>query len=280
MQKHTVAIGKVVGFLVFALALGWLLARGVRLVAPSMLLVEGALAAAALTASWAATRLEGRSLASVGFVERTPARHLAVGFALGTLIVGGSAAVFTSFGWYKAKLGLSEPLVPWALAAVVLCALVALFEETLFRGYALQTAARSFGNTRAIIATGVLFGALHLVNPTPGLPGWLKLVGCACVASYGMLAAIARLATNGLWLPMGMHFAWNLLEEFVFGFADSGVPSPDALLHATVTGPVLLTGGDFGPEGGLIMLVLAGVAVMLIVAAERGGARSEPSRGT
>ncbi len=269
MQRHVVAIGKVLGFLVFTLAFGWLLARGVRLVVSSKLLDEVAFATAALATSWGAARLEGRSLVSVGFAERLPARSFAVGAALGTLIVGGCAAIFASFGWYGATLGLSEPLVPWSLAAVSLSALVALFEETLFRGYALQSAARSFGTTSAVVGTGLLFGALHLVNPTPGLPSWLKLVGCMCVAFYGVLAAIARLATNGLWLPMGLHFAWNLLEEFVFGFPDSGVPSPDGLLHPVVTGPVLLTGGDYGPEGGLVMLVLAGVAVALIVGPKR-----------
>jgi hypothetical protein len=40
-----------------------------------------------------------------------------------------------------------------------------------------------------------------------------------------------------------------------------------------VTGPVLLTGGDYGPEGGLVMLVLAIVAVALIVGSKRRMAR-------
>jgi membrane protease YdiL (CAAX protease family) len=269
MQKHAVALGKVLGFLILALALGSYLARGVFHVVRSELLVEAALAAAALATSWIVTRLEGRSLASIGFAERAPARHFAVGVALGALIVGGCAAVFAGFGWYEAELGLNEPLVSWALAAIFLSALAALFEETLFRGYALQTVSRSFGSAGAVLVTGVLFGALHLVNPTPGLPLWLKLVGCGCVAFYGMVAAIARLATNGLWLPMGLHFAWNLLERFVFGFPDSGVASPDGLLHPIVTGPVLLTGGDYGPEGGLVMLVLTGVAGALVLALKR-----------
>jgi len=265
MKMRIVAIGRTLGFLVLTLSFGWLLARGVRLAVESQLLVEGAFAAAALATSWGAVRIEGRSLASVGFGERSPARNFAAGLTFGALIVGGSAAVFRTFGWYEPKLAPSEPIVPWFLSAIVLCALVALFEETLFRGYALQTVSQAFGSTSAVVVTGVLFGALHLVNPTPGLPAWLKLVGCGCVAFYGMLAAISRLVTNGLWLPMGIHFAWNLLEQFVFGFADSGVSSPKSLLHATVTGPVLLTGGSYGPEGGLVMLVLAGVAVALIV---------------
>jgi membrane protease YdiL (CAAX protease family) len=280
MRKHSVAIGKVLGFLVFTLTFGWLLSRGVRLVVSSELLVEGAFAITALAASWGAARLEGRSLGSVGFAERAPARSLAIGAALGTLIVGGCAAIFASFGWYEAKLGLSGPPVPWFLGAVILCALVALFEETLFRGYALQTAAHSFGSTSAVVSTGVLFGALHLVNPTPGLPLWLKLVGCVCVAFYGVLAAIARLTTDGLWLPMGLHFTWNLLERFVFGFPDSGVPSPDGLLHPIITGPVLLTGGDYGPEGGLVMLVLASVAVAIIVGLYRRTAKLNARAGT
>jgi uncharacterized protein len=273
MQKHAIAIGKVLGFLIVTLALGWLLGRGVRLIVRSELLVEGAFAAAAIATTWGAARLEGRSLASVGFEERAPARHFVIGVALGTLVVGGCVAVFSGFGWYQARFTLGEPLVPWLLAAIVLSALVALFEETLFRGYALQTAARSFGSTGAVIATGALFGALHLVNPTPGIPLWLKLVGCGCVAVYGMLNAVARVATSGLWMPMGIHFAWNLLEDFVFGFPDSGVPSPNGLLHSSVTGPVLLTGGGYGPEAGLIMLLLAGVAILLIIGPKRGVGR-------
>lgn len=270
MRKRALALGKVLGFLVLTLALGWLLARGTRALVRSEVLVEGAYAAAALAVSWGAVRLEGRSLASVGFAtQRAPARHLAVGFLLGTMIVGGSAALFAICGWYEAKVGLSEPLAPWALRSVLLCTLVALFEETLFRGYALQTVSRSFGNTSAVVVTGLLFGALHLVNPTPGLPAWLKLVGCACVAFYGSLAAIARIVTSALWLPIGMHLAWNLLENFVFGFADSGVASTSTLLHATVKGPLLLTGGAYGPESGLVMLILASAALALIVDPKR-----------
>jgi hypothetical protein len=280
MRKHAIAIGKVLGFLIVTLALGWLLAQGVLRVVPSELLVEAALAAAAIATSWGATKLEGRSLASVGFAAPAPARHFAAGLGLGLLVVGGSTIVFSCFGWYQASVGLSEPLVSWALGAIGLCALVALFEETLFRGYAFQTAAQSFGPTSAIIITGVLFGALHLLNPAPGLPPWLKVVGCGCVACYGMLAAIARLSTGGLWLPMGLHFAWNLLEAFVFGFPDSGLPSPHGLLHPVVTGPVILTGGGYGPEGGLIMLLFACLSIALIVVPKRGVARRKRTEQT
>ena len=273
MRKHAIAIGKVLGFLIVTLALGWVLTQGVVRVVPSLLAVEAALAAAAIATSWCATKLEGRSLASIGFAAPAPARHFAAGTGLGLLVVGGSTIVFICFGWYQASVGLSEPLVSWALRAIGLCALVALFEETLFRGYAFQTAAQSFGPTSAIIITGALFGALHLLNPTLGLPPWLKVVGCGCVACYGMLAAIARLSTRGLWLPMGLHFAWNLLEAFVFGFPDSGLPSPHALLHPVITGPVILTGGGYGPEGGLIMLLFACLSIALIVVPKRGVAR-------
>ena len=265
MQKRAVAVRKVLGFFGFLLVLAWPAVRVVHAFTRSALVVEWVLATAALGASWVATKIDGRPLASVGFAGRARARSFGAGLLLGTMIVAGSAAIFTCLGWYKARLALAVPFCPWLVAAVGLSALVALFEETLFRGYALQTVADAFGRPSAIIVTGALFGALHLINPTPGMAPWLKLVGCGCVAAYGMCAAIARLVTGGLWLPIGMHFAWNLLEEFVFGFADSGVASDGALLRATVTGPVLLTGGAYGPEGGLVMLVLAGVAMAVLL---------------
>jgi membrane protease YdiL (CAAX protease family) len=265
MYGRLAAVGKVLAFLVTTLALGWGLARAAHAMTTSEIGAEGGLAAAALAVSWIATKLEHRPFASVGFAERAPARAFGIGVLLGVAILAGSAALLAGLGWYTAQLMVPEPLSRWLVTAVVLSALIALFEETLFRGYALQTLARAFGGRNAIIFTGLVFGTLHLVNPTPGMPTWLKLLGCAFVAAYGMLVAILRGVSGGLWLPIGLHFVWNLLEEFVFGFADSGVASDGALFHATVTGPVILTGGTYGPEAGLVMLTLACATTALVL---------------
>jgi len=280
MHKRALAFGKVVGFLVLTVGLGLLVVWALPTVAHSELVAEILLCGTVLATSLVATRMERRRLASVGFADSAPARRFVAGVGVGTVVVGGSAGVFACLGWYHATLAAGEPSARWLAVAVALSALVALFEETLFRGYALQTFANAFGGASAVVVTGVLFGALHLLNPTPGVAPWLKLVGCGCVGAYGMLAAILRLASGSLWLPMGMHFAWNLLEQFVFGFPDSGVLSTEGLLRATVTGPELLTGGAYGPEAGLMMLIVAGAAGAVAVKVIGGYTGSALGKGT
>lgn len=80
----------------------------------------------------------------------------------------------------------------------------------------------------------------------------------------GMLAA-AYIATRSLWLPIGVHFGWNFAAAGIFSTEVSGNNTPQGLLDTTTSGPALITGGDFGPEGSLYSVlfgVLATVAFM------------------
>jgi hypothetical protein len=68
-----------------------------------------------------------------------------------------------------------------------------------------------------------------------------------------------------------MHWAWNLFEGPVYGTPVSGVDLPH-LFNADVHGPVIWTGGAFGPEAGLLCMLLGGaLGVGLMVVAHRRG---------
>ena len=62
-----------------------------------------------------------------------------------------------------------------------------------------------------------------------------------------MLTA-AYIATRKLWLPIGLHFGWNIAAGAIFSTEVSGSNTAQGLLDATMSGPALVTGGDFGPE--------------------------------
>jgi hypothetical protein len=79
----------------------------------------------------------------------------------------------------------------------------------------------------------------------------------------GMLLAFAAVRTGKLWLSISLHIGWNFFEGVVFGFPTSGV-AIYSLLHIHVTGPVLWTGGAFGPEAGLIILPALAVGAGLV----------------
>ena len=69
--------------------------------------------------------------------------------------------------------------------------------------------------------------------------------------------------TGQLWLPIGLHIGWNFFQGSVFGFPVSGLHRP-GLLDITVSGPEVWTGGEFGPEAGIIILPICVLGAVLV----------------
>src|SRR5208282_4309884 len=78
---------------------------------------------------------------------------------------------------------------------------------------------------------------------------WISTLNTALV---GIPFCIAYLRTRSLWMPIGMHFVWNFLLGFLLGLPVSGLTITPSVFAADVGGPTWLTGGDYGPEGGLL----------------------------
>ena len=129
-----------------------------------------------------------------------------------------------------------------------LFAVAAANEEAVFRGYPFQRLVESITPVGAIAVTSALFGLAHLANPHRT---WISTLNTALV---GIPFAVAYLRTRCLWMPIGMHFIWNFLQGFFLGLPVSGLTVPASVLTARVRGPIWLTGGEYGPEGGLLAL--------------------------
>ena len=152
---------------------------------------------------------------------------------------------------------------------------VATLEEFAVRGYLLTNVAEGLrgyvGTDRtavwaAVLGTAGLFGALHAANPGGS---WLSFLN---IALAGVLLGVAYAATGRLAFPIGLHTTWNFGLGPLFGLPVSGLGADTALVPVRVDGPRLVTGGSFGPEGGLVMLVaLATGAGMLAWWVDRRG---------
>ncbi|RME38635.1 MAG: NUDIX domain-containing protein [Thermoflexia bacterium] len=118
-------------------------------------------------------------------------------------------------------------------------------EEVVFRGYLQRLFSAWKGPAVGIAVSSVLFAVFHMWNPhiTP-----LALVN---IGLAGVAFALAVEWTGTLWLATGYHFAWNLFQGSVLGLPVSGM-AWEGLLTLPTDGPALLTGGSFGPEGGLL----------------------------
>ncbi|HQZ82868.1 MAG TPA: type II CAAX endopeptidase family protein [Pyrinomonadaceae bacterium] len=188
-------------------------------------------------------------------------KHFAIGNLLGFLAI--MAAILPAFIDGNLRFAVSsEPASVLAYQiglSLVFFAFGAAFEEALFRGYVLQTFARSGFAWLAIVLTSLLFGAVHLANPAAD---WVSTVNTILA---GVVFSVAYLKTLDLWLPFGLHFMWNFAQGSIFGVEVSGLKflSPISLFVETDHGPKWLTGESYGIEGS----VGCTIALLLLIAA-------------
>ncbi|WP_218000854.1 CPBP family intramembrane glutamic endopeptidase [Nocardia testacea] len=188
----------------------------------------GAAIGAIFAYTWLSRRVENRPA-----VTELAAAGRWRGLGRGALVGAGAflatmllAALFTDAdvtgGSFGACLGMAGAM-----------ASVAVTEELLFRGVVHRVLEERTGSIVAIAVSSLIFGLAHSVNSNATLWGAL-----AIAVEGGALLAIAYTATRSLWLPIGLHFAWNFTESGVFGTAVSGADGEPGLLRTILSGPV------------------------------------------
>jgi membrane protease YdiL (CAAX protease family) len=150
--------------------------------------------------------------------------------------------------------------VSGALMLLGVLAVAALSEELLFRGLPLVRLADTLGPAGASILLAVVFAAFHASNP-----GWtiLGLINVA-VASLALSAIFFRLGgMPGAWAA---HLGWNAGLGIMADAPVSGLSFQLPGVEYSTQGPAWVTGGPFGPEGGVIAtVVLVATAVLVSV---------------
>lgn len=139
-------------------------------------------------------------------------------------------------------------------------------EELFFRGILFRWIEKIGGSWIALFVTSVLFGLAHALNPNA-----TAFSSIAIAVEAGVLLGGAYMLTRNLWLPIGLHAAWNFTQGFLFGIPVSGV-AEEGMVGARLSGPELVTGGGFGLEASVIAFVLATTVgvLMVVLAAKRG----------
>lgn len=207
---------------------------------------------------------------AVRFIERRPVTELArPGAARRVLsgLLGGVAVAATTVGIIAALGGYQ--ITGWGtisggLTVVGMMCAVAVSEEVLFRGVIFGLIQGRWGSWIALIASGLMFGLVHLVNPGATLWG-----AFAVAIEAGLMLGAAYIVSGSLWLPIGLHLGWNISTVAIFGTIGSGGDARAALVEAVTHGPTWLTGGDFGPEGSLVAVAVCSLATVFLLASAR-----------
>jgi len=119
--------------------------------------------------------LEGLPWLSLGLTfHQRWLQDLLVGWAIGFVALAISVAIATAAGGLRFSFGGAGTIIPVtkSLAGAALILFIpALAEESLFRGYPLQTFSRAHLAWIGVLATLLFFGYVHLSNPNV-VPGW------------------------------------------------------------------------------------------------------------
>jgi membrane protease YdiL (CAAX protease family) len=181
--------------------------------------------------------------------DRKWLRHLLIGLAAGFVVFSVAVGIAAALGVYRIiGSGDFSGLVPALIASAIF---PAVSEELLFRGILFRWLEEWGGSWMALLLTSAFFGASHLMNPHASP---IAAVGIAFEA--GVMLGAAYMLTRSLWLPMGIHAAWNFAQGEIWDIPVSGTPVHGVVV-AKLSGNPLLTGNGFGLEASLITIVVA-----------------------
>ena len=195
--------------------------------------------------------------------------HCGLGIVIGFILMTVAVSTIAALGcadimWQGSSL--------WEQYEVVMLFLmVGVGEELIFRGVVFRLLDQRWGLWTALIVSSLLFGLIHISNANA--TWWAAL---AIAIEAGLMLGIAYKWSGSLWMPIGIHWAWNYTQGNFFGLAVSGNDAGRHILTTTVNGPDLITGGAFGPEASIISTVL-GLFVAVILLCNMGKLTSKKS---
>ncbi|HSQ59572.1 MAG TPA: type II CAAX endopeptidase family protein [Acidobacteriota bacterium] len=240
-------------------------------IAPMLAVLLAASLVTLATVAFLLRALEGRPLATLGAplaggawrrAWKSAGLGIAVGSAPALVVVGAGLA----FGFATTDVVFEGgALQSGAIAAAALAMLlVSVWEEILWRGYALQQIAQGAGKWIAALATSALWALAHLGNEGANVSGLLE------TGLSGVILAWIVMRTGSLWFAFGYHVAWNVVSAVVLGLTTSGQDLSATILRTRLQGPDFLTGGAYGFEGSVVTAALdLGFLAIALVFADR-----------
>ena len=134
-------------------------------------------------------------------------------------------------------------------------------EELMFRGYMLPRLSARFGRAAAVLLTSLSFSVLHIGN------AGFSVIPFANLILISVFFALLSLYTQQIWTVCAAHSIWNFAQGNLFGLEVSGTQSAARLIQMSYSADSnsLLTGGNFGPEGGLIVTGVIILCLLILV---------------
>ncbi|MCK4661465.1 MAG: CPBP family intramembrane metalloprotease [Bacteroidales bacterium] len=192
--------------------------------------------------------VDRKSFISMGFELKGKSKDIIYGFLVGLVLIFLGFVILNLTNFLEVvSIEYSSKIV---FGGFFLFVIAAIIEEIVFRGYVLNNLMDSIKNKYiALLISAILFALLHGVNPNLSILGFINLI------IAGIALGITYIHTKNLWFPIFLHISWNFFQGPIFGFEVSG-SSFNSIIQQKVIGNDIITGGNFGFEGSIIITVL------------------------
>lgn len=210
--------------------------------------------------------LDKRDFQEYGLVlKKQTFAHLVMGILIGIFSVVLMLFIGRITGIISVSEIISIPEPNLIIAFAFKMILVAVLEETFFRGYLITNLYDGFKSKKtskkqalliSLVVSSLLFGLAHFNNDNATISSIILLT------INGMVWGIPFIMIKNLGLSIGLHMAWNFTQTQL-GFTMSGNKALSSFYSIENNGSDLLTGGEYGPEAGILGLI--GFAMMLLL---------------
>lgn len=198
-----------------------------------------------------------RKLSDIGFTNiKSSWKDLCIGLIMGAISFTIVAIILLLTNSVELSNNFSQPNFSSALITqLIIFIFVGINEELFSRGYCMTVLKQTKKSWIPVVVSSVIFALMHSMNEGISLLAYINLF------LFGIVMVYLVIKTKNIWMCIGYHITWNYFQGNIFGFLVSG-NTTDSIYSIKTVNPNLINGGNFGPEGGLIVTVLLIVTIL------------------
>lgn len=212
-----------------------------------------------LTAILYCTKIEKRSLYSMGITREHAGTHYGIGLAFGLVLFSLCVDIAALLGGIRFE-GLRENVNPFiVILYLVGFGIQGFSEEIMFRGYFMVSIMKKSSVTKAVFINSLAFAIAHMLNPGLTVVAFINLM------LIGVLMSVYVIKTNNIWGAAAFHSMWNFAQGILYGISVSGTDAKSAVLLTESTGAKIINGGLFGLEASIVTTIVVAAALGMLL---------------
>ncbi|MGN0396087.1 MAG: CPBP family intramembrane glutamic endopeptidase [Coprococcus sp.] len=212
-----------------------------------------------LTAIIYCTKIEKRSLYSMGLKKEHAGKNYAIGFIIGFVLFSICALLAVLFGGMSFK-GINKGVNPGIVFLYLIgYGIQGFSEEITFRGYFMISIMKKNSVAKAVIINSLAFAICHMLNPG------LTVVAFINLTLVGIFMSLYVIRTNDLWGAAAYHSMWNFAQGIIYGISVSGTDAKSAIIKTENIGSNIINGGVFGIEASILTTIVMLAAVVILL---------------